>query len=58
MSNHGGVPVAKTHLNGGNLAPDDEDTDAILVANVNSGGEIKTPAVNQSDQNSKAGKKV
>ena len=58
MSSLDGVPGAKSHLNGSNLAPEDEDIDAILVANVNSGGVIKTPAVNQSDQNSKADKKV
>ena len=58
MSSLDGVPGAESHLNGGNLAPEDEDIDAILVANVNSGGVIKTLVVNQSDQNSKADKKV
>ena len=58
MSSLDGVPDAESHLNGDNLAPEDEDIDAILVANVTSGGVIKTLAVNQSDQNSKADKKV
>ena len=57
MSSLDSIPGGKSHLNCGNLAPDNEDIDAILVANVNSGGIIKTPAVNRSDQNSKADKR-
>ena len=57
MSSLDSVPGVKSHLNCSNLAPDNEDIDAILVANVNSGGIIKTPAVNRSDQNSKADKR-
>ena len=57
MSSLDSIPGVKSHLNCGNLAPDNEDIDAILVANVNSGGIIKTPAVNRSDQNSKADKR-
>ena len=57
MSSLDSIPGVKSHLDCGNLAPDNlapdnEDIDAILVANVNSGGIIKTPAVNRSDQNS------
>ena len=57
MSSLDSIPGVKSHLNCDNLAPDNEDIDAILVANVNSGGIIKTPAVNRSDQNSKADKR-
>ena len=62
MSSLDSIPGVKSHLNCGNLAPDNlapdnEDIDAILVANVNSGGIIKTPAVNRSDQNSKDDKR-
>ena len=57
MSSLDSIPGVKSHLNCHNLAPDNEDIDAILVANVNSGGIIKTPAVNRSDQNSKADKR-
>ena len=57
MSSLDSIPGVKSHLNCGNLAPDNEDIDAILVANVNSGEIIKTPAVNRSAQNSKADKR-
>ena len=62
MSSLDSIPGVKSHLNCGNLAPDNlapdnEDIDAILVANVNGGGIIKTPAVNRSDQNSKDDKR-
>ena len=50
MSSLDSIPGVKSHLNCGNLAPDNEDIDAILVANVNSGGIIETPAVNRQDK--------
>ena len=50
MSSLDSIPGVKSHLNCGNLAPDNKDIDAILVANVNSGGIIETPAVNRQDK--------